>query len=176
LAGKVGKNDWRHSVVGGLQSAFVDGSDEVIGADLPQGEFLVFDAVEYTGPFFISCDHGCAHESSGHGNAVGLHHGSGCIQSGPTRADVVQRCRTGIAKAEHFFAWIDDLSAYGTLVEIGIAAALGKPVWLYTHPQRDHDELWFARYAATGGVVSFASTPHAAVRDFISKVTGRPWA
>lgn len=170
LAGKVTKNDWRHQVVEGLQyalNAYALGGR--IGAQLPEEEFFVLGKARYSGPFFIGCDHGCAHGESSHGNAVGPH-GPGCITTGPTRAEVAKRSRDGIAQADHVFAWIDDLTAYGTLVEVGLAAGMGKPVWLYTSPHKDHDDLWFTRYAVGHGTVAHAATPLIAVDDFISKV------
>jgi hypothetical protein len=164
LAGKVAKNDWRHDAVLGLRGALGNGPET--GAQMPQGEFFVLSTgVRYSGPFFVGCDHGCAHGPSTHGSGNG-----GCTQTPTTRSDVARRCREGIDRADYVFAWLDDLTAYGTLFEIGLAVGLGKKIWLYTSPDHDHDDLWFAKHSATNGVITYADSAAIAVKDFISKI------
>lgn len=168
LAGKVAKNDWRHEAVPDLRGALGYGPE--VGPEMPEGEFFVLGTgVRYSGPFFVGCDHGCAHGPSTHGSGVGPESIT-CSQTPTTRSDVVRRCREGIERADHVFAWLDDLTAYGTLFEIGLAVGLGKKTWLYTRASRDHDDLWFAKHGATGGVITYADSALIAVKDFISKI------
>jgi nucleoside 2-deoxyribosyltransferase len=68
---------------------------------------------------------------------------------GNHEADVVRRCREGIDRADHVFAWVDDPAAYGTLYEIGLTVGLGRKTWLHTSAEQDHDDLWFANHSAT---------------------------
>ena len=121
--------------------------------------------VLWSPPFFVGCDHGCAHGPSTHGSGV-----AGCTQTATTRSEVARRCREGIDRADHVFAWLADLTAYGTLFEIGLAVGLGKKTWLYTSADRDHDDLWFAKHSATDGVITYADSASIAVKDFISKI------
>ena len=55
-----------------------------------------------------------------------------------------------IARADLFIAWIDDLQAFGTLVEIGLAVGLRKPIVLGSRQlsKKTAGELWFAQMAA----------------------------
>ena len=48
---------------------------------------------------------------------------------------VVDDCRKRIDTCDAVFAWIDSEDCYGTLVEIGYAAAKGKKIWI-GHPPR----------------------------------------
>lgn len=169
LAGKVEKNDWRHRAVPDLGYA-LGFNGEPLRPGLPTTEFFVLGTrVRYSGPFFVGCDHGCAHGTSTHGNGVSPDN-AGCAEAATTRADVVQRCREGIERADHVFAWLDDLTAYGTIFELGLAVGLGKKIWLYTTHDRDHDDLWFTKHAATGGVITYADSAFTAVKDFVSKI------
>lgn len=149
LAGKIGPGNWRHQVVEGLRDAYLD---QDLGSEQPWPvlERAVLGVFDYVGPYFVSCDHGCAHGPATHGSAVG-----GCIVSavsngafshaGPSgvRRFVAQQCRRALELADVVFVWLDDLTAYGTLVEIGITSALGKDLWVAS-PGLLNDELWFA--------------------------------
>jgi Nucleoside 2-deoxyribosyltransferase len=67
-----------------------------------------------------------------------------------------------IERADLIFAYIDDLHAHGTLVEIGYAAARGKPVALAFSrdmARADYEELWLARMLA---VKVYLGTPQEA--------------
>lgn len=55
---------------------------------------------------------------------------------------VTTECERAITFADIVFAWLDSDDAYGTLVELGIASARGKQIWIAT-PQLK-PELWFA--------------------------------
>jgi very-short-patch-repair endonuclease len=148
LAGKIAKNDWRHDLVPMLRCAF---STSDVGAwveDWPTTPMYRKD-FQYVGPFFISCDHGCAHGENNHGAGATT---SGCISEFPYRdhywqvaiqQDVMIRCRQAIKDCDVFFAWLENpCTAYGTLVELGFAAAIGKTVVIGSADI--YDDLWFA--------------------------------
>gem|GEM_PF-4333465 len=81
----------------------------------------------------------------------------------------------GIELSDHVFVWLDDLTAFGTLVEVGIAVGLGKRVWIYTPgaTEADLDELWFASHVGAAGQTLRAPTPEAAIKDFLDKLEMR---
>lgn len=128
---------------------------------------------QYVGPYSISCDHRCGHQpytgqgtnpdsdtrgTGSHGAAV-----NGCTQSisNWSMQDVYRRSLDGIGLADYVFVWLEDQEAYGSLVEIGYAHALGKPI-LMTHAPHINPkgELWFAFESATA-VKCFESAPEA---------------
>jgi len=125
MAGKISMNDWRHDY------AHIRGSHplEQWSAPFKDTELLV-----YVGPFFASCDHGCAH-----GNAL---HAIGSTETGfldgcqtPDTDDQQYRRRVHDASiqridwADIVIAVIDD-DAHGTIFEVGYAIAKGKQVFL----------------------------------------------
>ena len=63
---------------------------------------------------------------------------------------VAESAKAQIQRADVLVAWIETESAYGTLVEIGFAHALGKQIWLCGTNR--FQDLWFAE--------SFASRIH----------------
>jgi hypothetical protein len=168
LAGKVAKNDWRHDVVPGLRGALYESDVQL--APFPNETLFLAKNVSYTGPFFVSDDHGCSHGPGSHGNGI-----DGCLAAYVTdaacsRLAVAERCRAGIERSNVIFVWLDDTTAFGTLVEIGIAAAMKKRVWIYAPENFDTSEMWFASHIATEGRILRASTPAAAVADLLLKL------
>lgn len=104
----------------------------------------------------MSDEHGCYHGTNSHGISAGEHTCGGAYP-GLTRPDVVKRCLVAIERATHLLVWLDDPTAYGTLVEVGYAHALGRQVYLYTKQGvAGLNELWLAGQVATH---------HAAVRN-----------
>ncbi|MFC8314917.1 hypothetical protein ACFUEJ_14990 [Gordonia sp. NPDC057258] len=177
LAGKIDKNDWRHDVVPGLHGATYYESDRHY--DLPTWPTLpINDHYAYVGPYMTADDHGCAHGSSMHGNGTD----SCCIApDSPTamRRIIKGRCIQAIRDCDLFFAWLghdDALSAYGTLSEIGYAAALDKRIVIGTNcaaryctcPQ---DNLWFAKlFARDEALIHADSAPAALEHVFNGRV------
>jgi hypothetical protein len=126
----------------------------------------------YSGPYTVSCDHGCAHRPRGPAPAAETvlisresGRGTGTHGAGPTclgdysidaAADSIhKRSFAGIAACDHFFAWIEDEHCLGTLVEIGYAVALNKHIAIgspFTLP--DSGELWFALRCAETRICS----------------------
>lgn len=116
---------------------------------------------DYVGPYTVSCDHRCSHlpykgaDGVTNDKARGTgSHGSAFSECTPSASswsmtDVYQRSILGIALADHVFVWLDDFEAYGSLVEVGYARALNKPIFFTHAPHIDpKDELWFALQTA----------------------------
>jgi len=142
--GKISKNGWREC----FGVAMPNTRDEYLQAKPVAtriGEF------SYAGPFFIRCDHGCSHGNKSHATA------SICEANGFRPAQVFRQSELQIREAGFVLAWIgvgDDgfESAYGSLVEIGIARSLGKPILFAHHPEANLRDFWFALEAATAVV------------------------
>jgi hypothetical protein len=109
----------------------------------------------YCGPFFISCDHGCAHSRSNHGAGLVSH---GCIlEDPPTPRQIFEITQHRIGRANAVFTFIGSADCHGTLVEIGFVHALGKLIGI-GFSDGDLDslinilcDLWMARTAANVG-------------------------
>jgi nucleoside 2-deoxyribosyltransferase len=55
----------------------------------------------------------------------------------------------GIANADAVFVWLEDTECYGTLIEVGYAFAMKKPIYLAHAPNVfPNGEMWFAFKAA----------------------------
>lgn len=162
LAGKIAKNDWR---------------SDIRRARLFEDEVFPFPAIEsedglavITGPFFISCDHGCTHGKSTHAFQ------GGCADyfENP-RAAAARACWIALKGSDLIYAWLDCSTAYGTIIEIGYAVGAGKKVIVATPTcTRDsftasdekpctcprHGDTWFATY--------FPSVEHRYADDAVS--------
>jgi hypothetical protein len=126
LAGKISKDDWRNRLVPGLR-------------DAEFGRPYRCDGFIYGGPFFIACDHGCSHGAGTHGVDPG------CESSvAPPRWLVPSLCLDWIGRCDLLFAWIDDPTCYGTLVEIGWAQMMRKPVYIGFARHVASQDMWFA--------------------------------
>ena len=143
LAGKIAKNDWRHEIVTNLRDWVHETEQYWEGGNIqdlwewPTLPNSVFAQFSYVGPFFIGCDHGCYHGQNSHG-----YEDNGCGSEGTfSRKQVTTLCKVAIQKCDLFFAWIDTTDCYGTIVEIGYAASLGKRV-LIAGPHQ-FDDMWF---------------------------------
>jgi very-short-patch-repair endonuclease len=183
LAGKIGPHDWREHIVPGIQDAWGDAyhSQHWSESDdewpvLPNGAIGQFD---YTGPYFVGiCSHSDAGCSQGEHRA-----GSECEGDYGNRSITLQRCLKAIDQADIIFAWLYDLTAFGTLAEIGYAKGRGKIVIVASpekpgtvndfyedavdginrHALSMHD-LWFAFTLAD--MVIKAATPLEALKQF----------
>lgn len=130
LAGKIAKNDWRHGLVPGLRGH--------LWADGP----IRTDQFIYTGPFFVSCDHGCAHGTNTHG-AVNTSCGGEQLSVQFTRHEVFSNNLQSLNAADLVFAYITATDCHGTMGELGYALALGKGVVLCFAPGIDSADFWF---------------------------------
>lgn len=160
FAGKISKNDWRTTF-------YQSGKYED-----PLNWGHVKTSFGYaTGPFFVSCDHGCAHYPTSHGSdGEGL---LNCTQEffeqhgADHRAQIYRNCLSAILQSDAVFVWIDELTCYGTMLEIGYAIGKNIPVYIgvdvkLSSETRAHkedlaegqqivsDELWFYKQAVTG--------------------------
>jgi hypothetical protein len=135
LAGRISKNDWRTTLVGDDGIYDLDGWRRATTV-------LMHDGNTYVGPFYLGCDHGCSHGSNSHG--AGVDRDYDCIPFPPSH-EVFQKAEAGIRACDVFFVWAgpDFNQAFGTLVEIGIAKALGKRIVIGRHPDVALDQ-WFA--------------------------------
>lgn len=127
LAGKIGKNDWRHDVISRFRSAWPsDCYSHDPKASWPVLKGAVLGAFDYAGPYFIGDDHGCGHGPGTHGCGKD---GEICgLECGPSRPVVRDLCLAAIDRADVVFAWLDDPTAYGTLAELGYARGRGKDI------------------------------------------------
>lgn len=147
-AGKILKNCWRHR----LTEASATFNNEELPETWPIRP-IVFSAHQYVGPYFTSCDHGCSHGTSLHGN------GAGCMTNEnindmhkltqSRREKVHKLCHSAIMDCDVFYAHIDTLDCYGTLAEIGFTAAarhiLERKPRIYINIEESLEEdLWFA--------------------------------
>jgi len=167
LAGKVSKNDWRHEIVDGLRDECVRFDVDGIPEDWP----VLVDGIaygrHYVGPYFIGCDHGCYHGKNSHGygpgcageekDYPGVDYDNHC-PSASREAYVVKQCKNAILRSDLVFAWIDDLTAFGTIFEIGVAIGMGKRVILATTGDEKTHELWFMFQYASNSML-YGSDP-----------------
>ena len=107
--------------------------------DIPIPRVMSFNGrpILYTGPYRT--------DLSNHSFLHGLDGAQCCGEK-----EVFERSIAGIKACEVFFAWFDDLEAFGTLVEVGIAHALRKRIVIGFGsgllPDKDddyRDEMWF---------------------------------
>jgi hypothetical protein len=174
LAGKIRKGCWRHRIVTGLRGACEPGDSCREGNALegletwPTLRRAVFGTHDYVGPYFQSDDHGCYHGDDSHGNAADMH--CGHPHDGTFAPRVVALCLEAIKKADAVFAWVDEPDCYGTVAELGYAAALGKLIWV-AGPKRYRD-MWFVRELAERTSCSCGSADDA-LRAFLREYQGR---
>jgi len=151
LAGKISGADWRRSIVYGSTSLYDTpkvtptsvciecdqrhrcqlvqySCDQTFGyqpvAGFPVLEKAILSTFDYVGPYYL----GCAIHDSTDGcdcdlNGKHFNHGA---PFGWMGSDILRWNQVAIARADLVFAWIDDVTAYATLYELGYAAALGK--------------------------------------------------
>jgi hypothetical protein len=157
LAGKISCHGWREDLYRyrGVSFSISDWTH-----DWPVEEGVLSGGHNLTGPFFISCDHGCGHGPHSHGVGFGSGNGtptdedfvafnevsvciSGSEQEIPKRRQVVLACLRAIRRSDLVFAWIDSEDAFGTFAEIGMALASGVPVSIAVAPNVDPRNIWF---------------------------------
>lgn len=166
LAGRVKAHDWRHDIVAPTPTHWrvlrdLDGSlpwsDLTIqgAGDTPLGWH------EYNGPFFTGCDHGCGHRALLHGCgapggscwsdgivAIDEHVGGDefgrVALSAAMRTHVSRECKLALDRVDSVFAWIQDTECFGTIWELGYAAARDKRVIVASPAGVDLHELWLS--------------------------------
>lgn len=174
LAGKIAKHDWRAELLG-HRPGWLHSDDWAGGWAI--GEGVVAGGHDYVGPYFIGCDHGCAHGPATHGASAhpvdinrpeaidpdaeagdaeeyGAHPWSvfDCLgENAPDRheLEIADRCLAAIDRADVLFAWVTTHDAHGTVAEIGYARARGVPVFVAFPTDFDPSEMWFVRAMAS---------------------------
>lgn len=153
LAGKIECNGWRQQLIDirnddDLHSIRDEGNYQL----LKSKRIEYADGILITGPFFISCDHGCYHGEHTHG--VGGGDKSVCNSPGPSETEVIDICLTQIKCSNVVFAYINADSCYGSLFEIGYAASLGLPILLLFDTEQRKKDMWFiSKYADFVGIL-----------------------
>jgi hypothetical protein len=174
FAGKIAHTDWRHTLVRDLRNAGLYDDECLDFRRRPILANAIGKGLHYSGPHFNSCDHGCAHGPHKHGVL-------GCCTEDlvPPRSHVSTAAMFQIKRADILFAWLEDLTCYGSLVEIGVARGLEKEIWIGWPPGmaiiRDNKitsyaskrDLWFAESLANYACV--AQTAEEAFRHFLSR-------
>ena len=148
LAGKISKNDWRSDVVDHCLFPWdsfnmTDIASSVNG--FPCSEKSIFGVHDYTGPYFVE-DHVRDDTENNHGVNI-----TQCnwkhFHMKEARESLIAFCKLAIAQSDLVFAWIDDITCYGTLVEIGYAIGCHIPVDVVFSSHLDVgdvEDLWFA--------------------------------
>ncbi len=167
LAGKISRDDWRKHIDGyrpfSMDAADIADDENEKNSHLDDfanhfGELPViskYPFIQVTGPFFLSCDHGCYHGEQSHGvgadglliDPTGHKLDLGwyrCSGHSFTREEVTQICVRQIHSSDMVFAYIDDPTCYGTLFEIGFAKSAGKSIAVMFKSQDMADDMWFA--------------------------------
>ena len=171
-AGKIDKNDWRHELYGlrnasgDIHAFLYDHGDMIVSANMVTVDHLFthYDFIEYCGPFFIGCDHGCGHGENSHGQGVGE---AGCLPRenvAQTRQKAFNNCLEWINESDVIFAYIDDVTAYGTLVELGYAAAKGKDIFI-AYNLKNPSDFWFS--SETAQKIVYVDNIHKAHNIFV---------
>jgi hypothetical protein len=161
FCGKIAHTDWRHRLVDLREveypvDAYRAGNTPILRHGLGPG-------LHYGGPFFVGCDHGCYHGTNSHGAGCNNERPSTCREALPREHEIVGNSLRSIIGADIIFAWIDDLSAYGSFAELGIAYGLAHTIWIaWPKPLPD---LWFIQQMASVTVV--AETPQLAFRELL---------
>ncbi|MBG0797561.1 nucleoside 2-deoxyribosyltransferase [Methylocystis sp. L43] len=170
LAGKISRSGWRDDLLNGRcgysqsrANFAVDARGEALHVRDPYHEVDCGDFA-YVGPFFEDFGHGAAHGPGTHGAiaeypleeelaTVSVKERSDAIAAlKALRAFVFNANMSAIERADAIFAYVDELDCFGTLVELGHAFALAKPIFICLGPslsEAEKGDLWFALEAAT---------------------------
>lgn len=183
LAGKISGTDWRSSIVAEwgyanhsttYWQAFCDYEHDKEWAVAPNAcEAYGGIRLHYSGPWWMDLfgGHGCV-EWTGfpHGYSISdehlepLNHEAADDRKRKVQREVSVAVSKAIIQCDLLFAWIDSTDCYGTLVEIGFAKGLGKPVAVAVSRDIEASQLWLASAAATYPMV--ASSAKEAWSDF----------
>lgn len=144
LAGKIGMRDWRQSIFPSLRDHGPDGRPD---------EWCQKDEFTMTGPYFLSCDHGCYHGEGTHGVGAGQEREGpggafrGCgTYEGHSQHAIASICRDQIYFSDVVFCWLNSPTAYGTIAELGYARGIGKSIFIaYESGNPVWSDTWFVR-------------------------------
>jgi len=151
LAGKIGRNDWRHSIVDGLGEYSVGVEEWTV---LKESIFATHD---YVGPYFLSWGHGQTHCSD-------FLHATEC-RHGATH-EISDACFNAIKQCDLLFAYIESNDCFGTFCEIGYAIANEKQIVICYAPGVDeNNDMWFQNCNAWN-VIDDVTDPEEELRKF----------
>lgn len=186
-AGKISRDDWRARLIGYRINQY---------AEWEAGVFLMIEngvlgQHSYVGPYYRNGLHTGSHGDNRHGVGTGVRldrvdqHGTltDALEGvdaipvipegyergwseGPNQRDTMRMCLEGIEGCDILYAWLDDVTAYGTFAEIGYARARKKRI-LIASPQVLPD-LWFV-YTMAERVI-LRDDPITALRDLLALV------
>lgn len=169
LAGKISRSGWRDDLLNGRcgysqsRAHFaVDARGQALHVRDPYHEVDCGDFA-YVGPFFEDFGHGAAHGPGTHGAIAGYLEDDLTTVSVKERSDALAELKvrrgfvfnsnmSAIERADAIFAYVNEPDCFGTLVELGHAFALAKPIFICVGPNlagAEKDDLWFALQAAT---------------------------
>jgi hypothetical protein len=137
LAGKISETNWRATIVDGLAEL----AEESYGGECFLAGFPVLEGAirvgsqrhDYVGPYYVLGGHG---ETAGEDS-----HGMLGMDPSLRFGRLVSLCFKAIQSADLVFAWLDDVTAYGTIAELGYAAGRGKRIAIAGDFWRR--DLWF---------------------------------
>lgn len=164
LAGKIEANGWRQQIVDIRNNISGDEKDKI-----RKGITLNYnDNIRITGPFFLSCDHSCYHGNNSHGVGLNNYHPDGerydCYAKTDhfSEEEVKSICLNQIKRSDIIFAYINDNTCYGTLYELGYAAALNKPILLLFDSSERRNNMWFISY---GAIISRIQNKYSGIKE-----------
>jgi hypothetical protein len=178
FVGKIMHTGWRHKIFN-LRNIEYPWKAYLTGAS-PRTKHAIAPGLHYGGPFTVGCDHGCYHGPNTHGTGVNRDTCEGGmwddwegntlpLNQNSFAARIVCNCLLSIRSVDIVFAWIDDLTAYGSLAELGYARAFGKQTWLAW--PREFPDLWFIKELASEVVI--AQSAEVAFRQLVFEKLGR---
>ena len=171
LAGKISHHGWRDKIVCDID-AFTGEIYEKSYSNTRIDDLIT------SGPFFISCDHGCYHGSDSHGVGgyeSGDEYGYRCAGYGIPKSIVPTICKKQIDRSNFVFAYIDSDSCYGTLCEIGYAIGKRHPVTIMFANDQLEKDMWFIAEISNivfnkDGIVQKADVDDVSVFDASQKI------
>ena len=178
LAGKISDADWRNRIVRELRGHIID--VHTIYSSDPAETYI--DELFVSGPFFISCDHGCYHGHKTHGvgayspgDFIDDEYPGRCSGIGVPKSLVPSVCMSQINCSDFVFAYIDSPTCYGTLAEIGFAIGRKLPVAVMFANSAIKDDMWFIAESADivfnkHGYVKKAETKNVKIFDLAQQI------
>jgi hypothetical protein len=193
LAGKISKKDWRDEILEypgahrdnmGCWGTFPEPEWDWKIHGWPVSRGSVLGKHDYVGPFFLADDHGCYHGPASHGAGLTVTEweeeeegewvqGGNFFEAPYSRRFVISLCFKAIWNADLVFAWLSEATCYGTLVELGFAAAKGIPIAVAIPAVfSESQEMWFAKEIARH-VVEYAQNPKEALQSVLANFCPR---
>lgn len=178
LAGKVrGSQDWRLGIVPALREWTSERDDGWYSWPTVPSRLVLDGEHSYLGPYFFTNEMPRFDPAWDEANLASHLAGNRGYKahdcSSSRRDEVAQDCLTAIARSSLVFGWLDDVTAYGTLFELGVAWERRQEhqdrrfVYVGGPDNKINDEMWFAegRCARARG-----RTPREALRFSILSV------